>query len=51
MVDCQDKRRPARHGPFVPEASRVDSAYGDLVRLTGQNTAVEIAKRFEQKAA
>ncbi len=28
-----------------------DSAYRDLVRLTGKNPAVEIAKRFEQLAA
>lgn len=28
-----------------------DSAYRDLVRLTGKNPAVEIAKRFERKAA
>lgn len=28
-----------------------DSAYRDLVRLTGNNPAVEITKRFEQIAA
>ena len=28
-----------------------DSAYSDLVRLTGKNPAVEITKRFERKAA
>lgn len=28
-----------------------DSAYRDLVRLTGKNPAVEITRRFEQRAA
>lgn len=32
-------------------SAQSDSAYRDLVRLTGQDPAVEIAKRFEQKAA
>jgi hypothetical protein len=32
-------------------SAQSDSAYCDLVRLTGQNPAVEIAKRFERKAA
>jgi hypothetical protein len=32
-------------------SAQSDSAYRDLVRLTGQNPAGEIAKRFEQKAA
>jgi hypothetical protein len=32
-------------------SAQSDSAYRDLVRLTGQDPAVEIAKRFDQKAA
>jgi hypothetical protein len=32
-------------------SAQSDSAYRDLVRLTGQNPAVEIAKRFELTAA
>ena len=32
-------------------SAQSDSAYRDLVRLTGQNPAVEIVKRFEKKAA
>ena len=32
-------------------SAQSDSAYRDLVRLTGQNPAVEIAKRFERPAA
>ena len=30
---------------------QVDSAYADLVRLTGRDPAIEIAKRFEREAA
>jgi hypothetical protein len=30
---------------------QVDSAYADLVRLTGRDPANEIAKRFEREAA
>ena len=32
-------------------SAQSDSAYRDLVRLTGQDPAVEIAKRFERTAA
>jgi hypothetical protein len=32
-------------------SAQSDSAYRDLVRLTGQNPAIEISKLFEQKAA
>jgi hypothetical protein len=32
-------------------SAQSDSAYRDLVRLTGQNPAVEIAKRFKRNAA
>ncbi|MGD9502587.1 MAG: hypothetical protein AB7V40_08880 [Methyloceanibacter sp.] len=32
-------------------SAQSDSAYRDLVRLTGQNPAIEIARRFQQKAA
>lgn len=32
-------------------SAQSDSAYRDLVRLTGKNPAVEITKRFERKAA
>ncbi len=32
-------------------SAQSESAYRDLVRLTGQDPAVEIAKRFEQEAA
>ena len=30
---------------------QVDSAYADLVRLTGQDPATDISSRFERKAA
>jgi hypothetical protein len=33
------------------DSAQSESAYRDLVRLTGQNPAVEIAARFEKKAA
>ena len=32
-------------------SAQSNSAYRDLVRLTGQDPAIEIAKRFEQRAA
>jgi hypothetical protein len=32
-------------------SAQSDSAYRDLVRLTGQDPAVEISKRFERTAA
>ena len=32
-------------------SSQSESAYRDLVRLTGQNPAVQIAARFKKKAA
>jgi hypothetical protein len=32
-------------------SAQSDSAYRDLVRLTGQNPAVEISRRFERTAA